>query len=82
MKTIGKLALIIFIIYCFYPQIVIEGYDIIKNELSTVHIEYNLKTKKEIKYMKTSNNGLNLPKSIDGTDVGPILPNTNNLIIK
>ena len=83
MKTIGKLVLIIFIIYCFCPQIVIGGYNIVKNELSNIHIEFKIKTKnKEINYMKNSNNGLNLPKSVDNKDVGLILPNTNNLIIK
>ena len=62
MKTIGKLALIIFIIYCFCPQIVIGGYNIIKNELSTIHVEFKFKTKnKEITNIGKKDVGLIIP---------------------
>jgi len=76
MKTIGKLALIIFILYCFCPQIVIGGYNIVKNELSNIHIEFKIKTKtKEISNVDKKDVGLLIPPNHKKDDIGLLIPN-------
>ena len=76
MKTIGKLALIIFIIYCFCPQIVIGGYNIVKNELRNIHIEFKIKTKtKEITNMGKKDVGLLIPPKYTKENIGLLIPN-------
>ena len=70
MKTIGKLLIIIFILYCFCPQIVIGGYNIVKNKLSNIHIEFKTKSNIDKKDV-----GLLIPPNHKKEDIGLLIPN-------
>ncbi len=82
MRTIGKIALIIFIVYSLSPNIVISGYNKIKHELSFIDIELKIKTKNNnMKYSKIKEDEIIVPRQ-GKKDVGLILPNSNTLILK
>lgn len=81
MKTIGKIAIIIFLIYCFAPNLVINGYNKLKYELSIIDIEVSIKGKNSKMSNNKEKSSLNLPKK-EKEDVGLILPNSNSIILK